>query len=379
MVMTEAEIVEKYRQLYPAIPATFLDKFTKSAAVRATISRKLCLPAPIFTDAEIIRPVPPFFLDLEITTSCQLSCRYCARTFMKVSPKHMSFQLFREILAANPNVAAINLVGLGEPLLHPELERILNELKKRKIRTSLVTNAMALNATKARMLIECGLSSITFSLDSTDHERFEWYREGADLTIILDNIREFMALRKSEGSTMTASIFSVLQADTLPGLGALAKFARSVNIPAIVISDLNFMENSSKSIRSDINRETVLTKILEQMREVAKQGIVLLGPNILDSVNMAEDWPTSILKKPEQIIKKIHSKHRYCLAPLRTLVVRVDGDTNYCNCTPETSAGNITSRPVEEIWWDEGLQNFRNNLFFGPVPDCCQICPRLSD
>ncbi|WP_419175478.1 SPASM domain-containing protein [Desulfosediminicola sp.] len=62
---------------------------------------------------------------------------------------------------------------------------------------------------------------------------------------------------------------------------------------------------------------------------------------------------------------------------MRTLVVRVDGDTNYCNCTPETSAGNVTSQSIEEIWWDKGLQNFRNNLFSGPVPDCCKICPRL--
>lgn len=376
--MTESEILAKYRHVYPALSSSYLDAFQKSAAVRRIISEKLSLSPPEFVDEEIRTPPPPFFIDLEITTACQLNCSYCARTFMKVSPKHMTFQMFRRILNASPNVIAVNLVGLGEPLLHPELERILQDLNKRKIRTSLVTNGMGLDRKKAEVLLKNGLSSLTFSLDSTDHSIFKKYREGADLSVILDNIRGFMALRKKiVNSEMTVSIFAVLQEDTLAGLGALAEFAASVNIPAIVVSDLNFLENKNKSISSSSTRNNLLKKLLDQMREVASRGVVLLGPNILDSVNIADDWPTSIIKKPEQILKKKNPTHQNCLAPLRTLVVRVDGNTNYCNCTPETSAGNFTSKTLEEIWWEKGYQRFREKLFIGPVSDCCKVCPRL--
>ena len=376
-MMTEIEILEQYRQRYPALSDEFLDDFRNSAAVCRSISNKRSVSAAEFTDQEIRRPVLPFFLDLEITTACQLNCTYCARTFMKVPAEHMTLQMVRKILDASPNVVSVNLVGLGEPLLHPKLDRILADLQERKIQVSLVTNGMGLDAEKAEMLIKRGLCSLTFSLDTIDSSVLQRYRIGARLPIILENIRQFMALKKSRAPEMTVSIFSVLQTDTIPGLGALAEFARSVSIPAIVISDLNFKENDKISMSANLDITGVLKKLYEQMQKVASLGVVLLTPHILDGVSMGDDWPASIIKKPAQILKKENPKRQYCLAPLRTLVVRVDGGVNYCNCTPDTSAGEFITMTLEEIWWGKGYQNFRNSLISGPLPDCCKVCPRL--
>ena len=366
-----------YLDFFPALTPDTLEIFNKSPAVRLSAAGWQDSSSPEFSSDEICRPPAPFFMDLEITTFCQLRCDYCARTFLDVAPQHMTVTCLEEILGAGPDLVAVTLVGLGEPLMHPQLFEIIQLLKARGLRVSLVTNGMALDVKKSKMLIDCQLNAITFSLDCMDPVIFRHNRQGANVSHILENIKQFMSLKKANSQQITANIFCALQPDTLNGLGQLAQFSAEMGIPALVVSDLNFAHNDDRSLRTSECTEKLSRILLEQMRKVASCGVVLLSPNILDKVLAEKEWPTSRITLPEQIIHRRSVRHKQCLAPWRTLVVRVDGEVNFCNCTPQIFAGKIGPTPFLDIWWQTEYQKFRNNLYNGPLPESCKSCPRL--
>lgn len=329
------------------------------------------------TPVEIRRPDIPFFVDLEITTACQLKCDYCARTFLEIPSQHMPIDKLKLLLDTLPHLAAVNLVGLGEPLLHPEIELILKLLKARGTAVSLVTNGLALDPARADLLLEAGLDAITFSLDSIEPNVVQRHREGTDIKEISRNIIQFMQKKRHKSPHVQVNIFCVLQSSTLSGLSNLARFAAEANIPAIVVSDLNFTYNKKRSLQSDKNNDLLQKQFYDMMRKVAGTGVVLLDPSILDKVQPQLDWPLARITSPSKFLKRENSTRQNCMAPWRTLVIRVDGTVNFCNCTPELSAGKIGQRDIYEIWWQNEFQTFRKNLYHSPVPESCRMCPRL--
>lgn len=366
-----------YCKWFPALSKELLNSFGNSPAVRLAAEDNEQQHGDKLSGDEICRPPIPFFMDLEITTFCQLKCNYCSRTFLKIVPHHMSLTDVKAILDACPQLVAVNLVGLGETLLHPELSEIIRLLKSKRLRVSLVTNAMALDTQISKMLLENQIDAITFSLDCIDPEVFSRYRQGARVELILDNIRRFMGEKKKLGSKITVNIFCALQQETISHLGQLAEFASAVGIPAIVVSDLNFAQNDKNRMRTSQEFLKLQYYFLQQMRKVAGYGVALLGPNILDKILPEKDWPSCRVTEASQIVHRGAASHQHCLAPWRTLLVRVDGTVNFCNCTPQTVAGKIGDEPFLGIWWHDEYQKFRKELFEGPVPESCRSCPRL--
>jgi len=79
----------------------------------------------------------PTSVQIESTTYCNAKCSMCGRTMVYTGknpkkPKHMSFQKFKKIMLKLPYCKYIDLQGLGEPLLNPDLISIIKFCKERK-------------------------------------------------------------------------------------------------------------------------------------------------------------------------------------------------------------------------------------------------------
>src|SRR6266498_3266893 len=72
----------------------------------------------------------PVCLYLETTNRCNLPCTTCPRTFEELEPAaNMSWDLFRSIVDQYSNIARVVLHGVGEPLMVPNLPRMIRYLK----------------------------------------------------------------------------------------------------------------------------------------------------------------------------------------------------------------------------------------------------------
>ena len=93
----------------------------------------------------VSRPAPPVCLYLEVTNRCNLLCETCPRTFEALEPPaDMSWELFTRIVDQAPGVQRAVLHGVGEPMLVPELPRMIRYLKDRGVYVLFNTNGTLL-------------------------------------------------------------------------------------------------------------------------------------------------------------------------------------------------------------------------------------------
>jgi len=112
----------------------------------------------------------PVMANIEITDRCNLTCRFCARSWLPKKGSDMPLERFIRILDMLPHAYRITLVGLGEPLLHTRVAGFVGEASARGRRVALVTNAMNLDEQLSGQLLKAGLASIAFSIDTDDQD-----------------------------------------------------------------------------------------------------------------------------------------------------------------------------------------------------------------
>lgn len=154
---------------------------------------------------KLIIPDFPLHMDIELTSNCNLRCPMCARTVRSNKGrwrplKNLDFSLFKKMIdeGAREGLCAINMNNFGEPLLNPELPKMIRYAKEKGILDVFFhTNGVCLDKETAKVLIESGLDKIIISFDSPYADKYEKIRVGAKFDKVLDNIRRFSNIKKS--------------------------------------------------------------------------------------------------------------------------------------------------------------------------------------
>lgn len=116
-----------------------------------------------------------------LTEGCNLRCRHCW-----ITPKYqtegqtypaLDFDLFQSIIKqAKPlGLSGVKLTG-GEPLLHPQISKILDLIRVEKLRLTVETNGVLCTPELSQKMATCENSFVAVSLDSTEPEIHEWLR-----------------------------------------------------------------------------------------------------------------------------------------------------------------------------------------------------------
>ena len=102
---------------------------------------------------------------IEIGNICNLKCKFCPGT--KREAKFMTAREFEHIAQKiRPHTQYIYLHLMGEPLLHPELEKILDIAQKLDFRVIVTTNGTLLGRRGASLLSSGAVHKINISLQS---------------------------------------------------------------------------------------------------------------------------------------------------------------------------------------------------------------------
>lgn len=158
-------------------------------------SRRNSLPVPEF---------PPSIL-LEPTNACNLRCRMCPAYGEGVEKRRDIGQIERanwmraiDEISSWPTHVNLDIHGAGEPLLHPEFMDILGYAAGMKnITVGFICNATLLDREKAQEVVKLKTDWVCFSVDGGEKEVFEYYRKGAVLETVEENIHNMLSLRKN--------------------------------------------------------------------------------------------------------------------------------------------------------------------------------------
>lgn len=177
------------------------------------LKNRLCLSKDFFFKKCFLKGVP-FEILIEITNKCNLRCIMCGRTKNPPpSEGNVNFFLFQRILEENRDYLELVLLhGLGEPLLNPNIFKMIQLCHKLRVRTELSTNATVLSEEVCLRLLNSGLDAIIFSLDAASKQTYEKLRKGAVYEKTLHNTKLFLEKKKY----LDSKIFCVAQMVILP-------------------------------------------------------------------------------------------------------------------------------------------------------------------
>lgn len=148
----------------------------------------------------------PLFIDLEVTSSCNLKCPFCATTYRKdkIRRGFIDPRLVKKIISegAGNGLYGIKFNIRGEPLLHPDIAEFVRLAKKAGlIDVYFNTNAALLTDRVSRKLIDAGLDRISVSVEGCNRRSYEKYRVGARFNTLIRNIKNLRALKSRLGVT----------------------------------------------------------------------------------------------------------------------------------------------------------------------------------
>jgi MoaA/NifB/PqqE/SkfB family radical SAM enzyme len=96
---------------------------------------------------------------------CNLSCKYCNEydNHSKPVPTETMFERINRL--ADLGTTIITISG-GEPLLHPELDLLIRQIRRRGMIAGMITNGYLLTAQRVRQLNRAGLEHLQISIDN---------------------------------------------------------------------------------------------------------------------------------------------------------------------------------------------------------------------
>ncbi len=233
-------------------------------------------------DQEVPIPLRPFpsKLFVETTTRCNLKCQMCVKHTgdSDIPEGDLAMETFMALEPALPHAEALVLNGIGESLLHPELDKFIRRAKKLMPAGSWVgfqSNGLLLDEVRAHELVEAGLDRICLSLDAICPDTFRKIREGGEVE---DLVQAFSALRKAReqrvNSSLKVGVEFVVMRDNIHQLPDVLRWAasRGANF-AVVTHLLPYDKDHVAKAAYDANTDEAI-KLFDKWKEKARvEGI----------------------------------------------------------------------------------------------------------
>ncbi len=278
----------------------------------------------------------PYRLWIEPTSHCNLKCRMCPNKSLDNDQLGlMEFELYKKIIDESCHfVHDINLHHRGESLLHPKIFEMIEYAKTKDVVVRLHTNASVLNNKKGLELIGSGIDLVSFSFDGIDKETYEGYRIGAQFEETLNNISDFLLLKKRLNKKQP---FTVLE-----------------------LIDFSNIDGDYKLDR--------LSYFMDQFRGLPLNRVIVKKPhNFAGSVNISVD--------------EADSHYSPCTFLWHSLIIFWNGDILPCtqDFYGELSLGNIKDMSLKEAFNSQAIVSLREKALSGdlmhvsPCADCNMI------
>jgi len=323
------------------------------------MKRKLLTLFNIFRRSEKVVGLP-IHVQVETTNACNLRCATCHRDVLYPRPKMMKLENFKtiydEILPEN-----INVSGLGEPFLNPDIFKIIKYAKEKGSAVNCASNFTRVGD-KIDKILESGIDQIKISVDAAKRETFYKIRARDLYDTLTGNIRELRELKGKRDVEKPSLRFNyALQQDNIDELLDTIRLAHELNVPGIYVQYLEYIdrENRKERLVGDITKSK-LKKTLKEADTLSKSLGITTNINI-----WMRDFELFFNKMGQTDNFKPNKKKCYFPWP--------------CPIIPWQKGvahmGNVFEEPFKAIWNNKKYQELRGALARGERPtEPCKTC-----
>lgn len=154
----------------------------------------------------------PIHIDFELNFICNIKCTFCTHSLDDEKIKEwgdkkqkVTFETFKKIIDEGmpKGLRSIAFNGTNEPLTVKDLDKYIKYAKDSGVLDIMFnTNGLLLTKEISKKLIESGLTRLMISIDAFKKETYEEQRIGANYEKLVENILNFLEVRKEMGAKL---------------------------------------------------------------------------------------------------------------------------------------------------------------------------------
>ena len=284
----------------------------------------------------------------------------------------LTWPRFRQIVDQFPALERVLLHGIGEPLLNPDLPRMIEHLVARGAYVLFNSNAISLSRARATALIDAGLHELRVSLDASTPETYARVRGADAFDKVLANLERLRDIKR-EGRVVRprVSLWFTVMRDNIEEISGLAALATRVGASGIYLQRLVYnglgLATAEQSLHARLGRR--------EAELIAGAHAAATAADLDFSASGATAPEISLTASPDA------KPWSACRRPWSLAYVTVHGNVLPCCIAPWITAhydgivlGNIFQQPIEEIWWGRRYQDFRQAIQTDAPPEPCVGC-----
>lgn len=306
-------------------------------------------------------PSHPEVAQIEITNRCNFNCAMCQRFPLRVPIKDMDFKIYKKIINRLDGVNEVILTGWGEPLLHPELAKMISYAKSNGKRVSLTSNGSLLVTNMANKLIDAGLDSISFSIDDIKAPKTGSIVH--PVTTQIKNIEKFMQIINTKDKRPEVIIQSTLHKGKQNKIFEVIKWASKIDADMVNVNrlDLRFQKWLK---RPNLSEENEFVKRIDAIGRKYKIRTEF-RPHIAF---------TGLVRTFYRLVAPFMGRFgQHCLRVYNYIYINMAGGVTPCCAIPSWTVGNLLKENLSDIWKSENFQKFRRHDFQRKVCGKCDV------
>lgn len=273
------------------------------------------------------RPGLPLWVTLNVTSACNLSCRYCF--YQPRSSEHIDLDDYRMLLGVfkEAQIFLLTLSG-GEPFLHPEIDQILQLAHSTFDHATVLSNGTRFTPanldTIRKIIDQKGYFPIQVSLDAKDPIAND--RTRGMTSSVLSNLSAL----KETGASITIAIVVNSQnvdhvQDTILEMSSVTR-----HFHVMPIKRVPYLDGDDEYLNVEPARMTAFWHELHELRD--EHDLMLRTPH------------------DDCFHAKTCARGAPCMAGFTQLVIDPNLDVRACDRCVHAVVGNLKEESLAEIW-----------------------------
>ncbi len=303
----------------------------------------------------------PRRIDFLITRHCNLACKHCFENSSplistKIIPLDVLVDGFRQMDYLN--IETLKITG-GEPLAHPDIHHILEELSEKRFQTIILTNGVLLTE-KLIQIISKAHIKLGISLDGISARSHDCIRGKGTFDVVVKNIRKLKEHKCHFCITISINKNNYTEIEPFVEFALNELGAKEILINQL--KPLGRAKNNGSIFLSESEYKPVLL-LVDKLNVVYNDKIKISDDAYIGEEPIINNAPLSISSNSPLVCAAGNS--------LLTIDENLDvypcvyahGDSNFV-------IGNLANESLIELWQSKKWDLFRGKVTLKDIPGC---------
>ncbi|HVY88225.1 MAG TPA: radical SAM protein [Hyphomonadaceae bacterium] len=333
---------------------------------------------------------PPLIANLGLTNKCNLRCEICGSQKhldnTGVRRRHMEYATFQKVAETLfPLLSVVELNSQGDPLLHPQIEQVLETIEHHRCDMKIQHNGTLLRDSIIDLLLRQS-GTILLSLDAVG-PRFDEVRRGGVWAKAIGGLERL--LRERDPKRLTVGVYPTLTARTIGEAMNVVRWCADHDIDEIGFHKYVPISESTEESPTEEQYQAVRSELREwaESNNVAQrilfEGEVLRSSSLPSRRREYADpaRAVAVYDSGHMMIPMEHgvtgSDPLYtCASPNEYVEIGLDGQIGACCRSQDVVLGYATSpESFADAWFGRNYEMLRKSLRRGeagayPLPNC---------